>query len=164
LLDVTRRASGAPGPVDLERLARDTADLVRPGAVSAQVLVEVKAQGNLLPVQGRYDQLQQVMLNLLTNALDATPSGGRIEVTVGHGAAGEVEIAVHDTGRGISAADQKRIFEPFFSTKEAGHGTGLGLFISAEIVREHRGRIESESEEGRGTTFRVALPAATSGS
>ena len=161
LLDVTRRASGAPGPVDLERLARDTADLVRPGAVSAQVLVEVKAQGNLLPVQGRYDQLQQVMLNLLTNALDATPPGGRIDVTIARIAAGEVEIAVRDTGRGISAVDQKRIFEPFFSTKEAGRGTGLGLFITAEIVREHRGRIDSESEEGQGTTFRVVLPVAT---
>src|SRR5262249_57867110 len=115
-LAVPRRASGAPGPVDLERLARDTADLVRPGAVSAQVLVEVKAQGNLLPVQGRYDQLQQVMLNLLTNALDATPPGGRIDVTIARIAADEVEIAVRDTGRGISAVDPKRIFEPFFST------------------------------------------------
>ena len=164
LLDVTRRAAGEPGPVDLERLARDTADLVRPTVVSAGVSLTVHVEPGLPPVHGQHDQLQQVMLNLLTNALDATPSGGRIEVTVGRRAAGEVEIAVHDTGRGISAADQKRIFEPFFSTKEAGHGTGLGLFISSEIVREHRGRIETESEESQGTTFRVSLPVAASAS
>lgn len=74
----------------------------------------------------------------------------------------QVEIAVADTGCGISAVDHKQIFEPFFSTKEPGRGTGLGLFITAEIVREHKGRIEIESDEGRGSTFRVVLPAAES--
>jgi signal transduction histidine kinase len=74
-----------------------------------------------------------------------------------------VEVAVADTGSGIPAADRKRIFEPFFSTKEAGRGAGLGLFISAEIVREHEGRIEVDSEEGRGSVFRVILPGAGSG-
>jgi two-component system NtrC family sensor kinase len=112
-------------------------------------------------VRGRSEQLQQVFLNLLTNAIDATPGGGRIEVTTrALPDAGEVEIAVADTGRGISAVDRKQIFEPFFSTKEPGHGTGLGLFITAEIVHEHKGRIEIDSEVGRGSTFRVVLPAA----
>jgi signal transduction histidine kinase len=69
-------------------------------------------------------------------------------------------VTVTDTGRGISAADQKQIFEPFFSTKEPGRGTGLGLFISAQIVRDHKGQIEVEGEEGRGSRFRVTLPAA----
>ena len=73
---------------------------------------------------------------------------------------GEVEVAIRDTGRGISEAHRKLIFEPFFSTKEAGRGTGLGLFITAEIVRQHKGRIEIESEEGHGSVFRVALPTA----
>jgi signal transduction histidine kinase len=162
LLDVTRRAAGEPGAIDLERLARDTADLVRPGLANAGLALDVRAEPGLPLVQGQHDQLQQVILNLLTNAIDATPPGGRIAVTLAPAAPGEVEIAISDTGRGISAEDRKRIFEPFFSTKEAGRGTGLGLFITAEIVREHKGRIEIESEEGRGSIFRITLPAAVS--
>jgi signal transduction histidine kinase len=158
LLDVTRYASGESAPVDLARLARDTVDLVRPALASAGITLEVRAEPDLPPVQGRPDQLQQVILNLLTNAIDATPAGGRIEVTARRVAGpGEVEIAVADTGRGISVADRQRIFEPFFSTKEPGRGTGLGLFISAEIVREHKGRIEIDSDEGHGSTFHVFL-------
>jgi len=161
LLDITRRAPGEPGPVDLEQLARNTAELVRPGLARAGVALDVRAQPGLSPVHGQQDQLQQVILNLLTNAIDATPTGGRIEVTTRTlPDDGQVEIAVADTGPGIAVADRQQIFEPFFSTKESGRGTGLGLFITAEIVREHKGRIEIESEEGRGSTFRVILPAA----
>ncbi|MBI4254939.1 MAG: HAMP domain-containing protein, partial [Candidatus Rokubacteria bacterium] len=164
LLDVTRRPPGEPGPVDLERLTRDTAELVRPGLSGAGLSLDVRGEPGLPRVRGRQDQLQQVILNLLTNAIAATPAGGRIEVTTRAVAAGrEVEIAVADTGGGVPAADRKRIFEPFFSTKEAGRGTGLGLFISAEIVHEHGGRIEVDSEEGRGSVFRVILPAGGSG-
>ncbi len=113
----------------------------------------------LPPVQGYPSELQQVILNLLTNALDVTPAGGRIEVTTrAVPDREEVEIAVSDTGRGIPAAHRKQIFEPFFSTKEPGQGTGLGLFISAQIVRDHRGRLDVESDEDRGSTFRVVLP------
>ncbi len=159
LLDVTRVAPGESAPVDLASLARDTADLVRPAVTSAGLALEVHAEAALPSVQGRRDHLQQVILNLLTNAIDATPRGGRISVTTRHLAAqGEVEIAVADTGHGIAAADRPQIFDPFFSTKEPGYGAGLGLFISAEIVREHKGRIELESDEGRGSTFRVFLP------
>jgi signal transduction histidine kinase len=101
-----------------------------------------------------------MILNLLTNAIDATPPDGRVEMTTRYRPEpNEVEIAIVDTGPGISPADRKHIFEPFFSTKEAGHGTGLGLFITAEIVREHKGRIELDSDEGSGSTFRVCLPA-----
>ena len=161
LLDVTRRTPGEPGPVDLDRLARDTAELVRPGLARAGLALEVRAEPGLPRVRGHAEQLQQVILNLLTNAIDATPSGGRIEVTARALPGGaEVEIAVADTGAGIPAADRKRVFEPFFTTKAPGRGTGLGLFITAEIVREHEGRIEVESHEGRGSIFRVVLPAA----
>jgi len=159
-LDVTRLPHTEPGPVDLEALARDTADLVRPGLVSAGLAFEMSAEGGLPLVHGHQDQLQQVILNLLTNAIDATPPGGRIALTTrALPTTGEVEIAVTDTGRGVPSVDQKRIFEPFFSTKESGRGIGLGLFITSEIVREHKGRIEVESEEGDGSTFSVVFPA-----
>jgi two-component system NtrC family sensor kinase len=161
LLDITRRAPGEPGAVDVQALARDTADLVRPALARAGVTLAVRTEPGLTAVRGQHDQLQQVILNLLTNAMAATPPGGAIAVTTRALADdGEVEIAVSDTGHGIPAGHREQIFEPFFSTKEAGRGTGLGLFISAEIVREHKGRIDIESEEGRGTTFRVVLPAA----
>ena len=69
---------------------------------------------------------------------------------------------MHDSGHGIPLAQRKHIFEPFFSTKEPGRGSGLGLFISSQIVRDHKGAIEVESEPGRGSTFRVVLPAVES--
>jgi signal transduction histidine kinase len=163
LLDATRRSPGEPSAVDLDGLARDTAELVRPGLISAKIDLDVRSESALPPVQGRRDQLQQVILNLLMNAIDVTPAGGRIQLTTRSRPDredGAVEVAVSDTGPGIPSADRRRIFEPFYSTKEAGRGTGLGLFITGELVREHKGRIELDSEEGRGSTFRVILPAA----
>ncbi|HKC97009.1 MAG TPA: ATP-binding protein, partial [Methylomirabilota bacterium] len=160
LLDATRRVPGEPTAVDLNALVRDTAELVRPGLAGARLTLEVRTEPGLPTVLGQRDQLQQVILNFLTNAIDASPLDGSVTMTTRSRAGQEeVEIAIADTGHGISAADRKHIFEPFFSTKEAGRGTGLGLFITAEIVREHKGRIEVDSEEGKGATFRVCLPA-----
>jgi signal transduction histidine kinase len=160
LLDATRRVPGEPTAVDVNGLVRDTAELVRPGLAGARLTLDVRIEPGLPAVLGQRDQLQQVILNLLTNAIDATPPDGRVEMTTRtRPGQDEVEIAIADTGPGVSAADRKHIFEPFFSTKEAGHGTGLGLFITAEIVREHKGRIDLDGDEGRGATFRVCLPA-----
>jgi signal transduction histidine kinase len=159
LLDLTRRASREATLVDLNGLVRDCVDLVRPGVVSAGIGLTLDADPRLVTLRGHADQLQQVVLNLLTNAIDATAPGGRIRVQT-RGDESAVELHVSDTGHGISDADRSRIFEPFFSTKEPGRGTGLGLFVSAQIVREHRGRIEVTSAEGAGSTFRVVLPKA----
>ncbi len=161
LLDLTRRGAGKPAPLDLNRLVLETTELVRPTLSAAHLDLEVRTDATLPPVRGHRNQVQQVVLNLLTNAMDATAAGGRITIhTRTLAGDGQVELSVSDTGRGIPDEEQKRIFEPFFSTKEPGRGTGLGLFITAEIVREHKGRIEIESAEGRGSTFRVILPAA----
>jgi signal transduction histidine kinase len=158
LLDLTRREPGPPAPVDVNRLVRDTVEVVRPGAAQHRLVIEVATAPGLPPVSGHRNQLQQVVLNLLTNAIDATPAGGLVRVMT-RGRPQEIELEVSDTGRGIPDTEQRRIFEPFFSTKEAGRGTGLGLFVSAQIVREHKGRIEVTSAEGRGTSLRVLLPA-----
>ncbi len=160
LLDLTRRPPGDPTLVDVGALVRECAELVRPGLAGARLTLRVEADPAPPPVRGHAGQLQQVVLNLLTNAIDATPAGGAIRVATRRCGDDAVAVEVADTGRGIPGPDQKRIFEPFFSTKEPGRGTGLGLFISAQIVREHRGRIEFTSDEGRGSTFRVVLPAA----
>src|SRR5262249_21864551 len=129
------------------------AEVVRPGIVAVGLRLDATTQVSLPAIEGYSNQLQQVVLNLLTNAVDATPAGGRIAVTTGTRDR-HVELAVSDTGRGIPAAEQTQIFEPFFSTKG---GSGLGLFISAQIVREHHGRIEVTSQPGQGSTFRVLL-------
>ena len=160
LLDVTRRSAGDPEPVDVTRLVREAIDLVRPGMAAAGLLFRADLAKELAPVHGHAGQLQQVILNLLTNAMDATPSGGRVEVATRTLAdRGEVVIEVRDSGHGIAPEHRKQIFDPFFSTKAPGRGSGLGLFISSQIVRDHKGAIEVESGPGRGSTFRVVLPA-----
>jgi len=157
--DLTRRAPDQPTAVDLNRLVRDTSELVRPVVAGAGLSLRVVPDASLPTLVGHRDQLQQVVLNLLTNAMDATSPGGSIRVTTrALAATNALTLEVRDTGRGIGEAERKQIFDPFFSTKEAGRGTGLGLFISAQIVRDHGGRIELDSVEGEGSTFRVVLP------
>jgi len=161
LLDVTRRSAGEPARVDIARLLRETIELVRPGMSAAEITLRVEAGRDLPGVWGHASQLQQVVLNLLTNAMDATPAGGRVVVAArAEVDSGQAVIEVRDTGHGMTAAERRQIFEPFFSTKAPGRGSGLGLFISAQIVRDHKGAIDVESDPGRGSTFRVNLPAA----
>ena len=108
------------------------------------------------------DQLTQVFLNLITNAADAMASGGRLVLQTGihHGDDGRrmVNASVSDTGHGMPPEHLARIFEPFYTTKGEGHGTGLGLSVSLGIVQAHGGAIDVESKPGHGTTVRVKLP------
>lgn len=140
----------------------DTVEVVRPGIAAAGLSLHVTTDPACPRVQGHPNQLLQVILNLLNNAIDAidaTRAGGNIRVvTRSLIEAAQVELEVTDDGSGIPPAQQRQIFQPFFSTKEPGRGTGLGLFISSQIVREHKGRIDVTSAEGRGSTFRVRLP------
>jgi len=106
-------------------------------------------------------QINQVFLNLITNAVQATPEeGGRIAIRTSMRDAGHVAVEIADNGRGIAPEVLPRIFEPFFTTKPVGEGTGLGLAISDRIVRAHGGRIEVQSAPGKGTRFTVVLPVA----
>jgi signal transduction histidine kinase len=102
-------------------------------------------------------RLNQVFLNLLVNAGQSIDGNGRITISTGVDQ-DEAWIAVADTGCGIPAENLNRIFDPFFTTKPVGQGTGLGLSVSHAIVRKHGGRIDVESEPGRGTRFIVRLP------
>jgi CheY-like chemotaxis protein/two-component sensor histidine kinase len=124
----------------------------------------VKDYGDVPLVQGNESRLGQVLLNLLVNAAHAIPEGHadlhEIRVTTKVGGGGRVLVEVADTGCGIPRENLTRIFDPFFTTKPVGVGTGLGLAICHGIVRELGGRLDVESEVGRGTVFRMELPAA----
>jgi len=105
-----------------------------------------------------HNEMKQVFINIINNALQAMPRGGALTITVGIKPDGNVQVTITDTGTGIEPEHLRKIFEPFFSTKESGDGTGLGLSISYRIIQNHGGRIEAESVLGSGTTFRVILP------
>ena len=108
-------------------------------------------------------QLEQVVINLAVNASEAMPGGGRLTLATGVAEDGGVELVVRDTGRGIQKEIRDHIFEPFFSTKHASEGAGLGLAVVHGIVSQHGGRIEVESEVGKGTTLRITLTRKVSG-
>jgi signal transduction histidine kinase len=117
--------------------------------------IELRVPPGLPPLVGVRDQLVQVFLNLVLNAIDATDKGGRIDVTAEqHGDA--LEVTVRDDGTGIAPEHVGRLFQPYFTTKK--HGTGLGLFVTRKLVLEHGGRLEFASRLGEGTAFRVQLP------
>ncbi|HNX51518.1 MAG TPA: CHASE4 domain-containing protein, partial [Thermoanaerobaculaceae bacterium] len=142
----------------------DLGDVLRDGTLLAQRLVrenvsiQVTVGNGRMPILGDRGQLGQVLLNLVTNAADAMPDGGRLRLRAGRGEPGEVYIEVTDTGVGISDEVKTRLFEPFFTTKQAGHGTGLGLAVVDSIVTTHGGRVAVQSAPGAGSTFRVTLP------
>ncbi|HSG64338.1 MAG TPA: ATP-binding protein, partial [Gammaproteobacteria bacterium] len=157
LLELVRRDRPPFVAVDVSTLVQAAAELVSPGASAAGLELRVKVERDLPTVNGNADQLTQALLNLLANAIDATGGGGVITIEAQRRRR-EVAIAVRDTGSGISAERQREIFEPFVSSKPYGRGTGLGLYIADQIVRDHRGSIVVESREGQGTTMTVLLP------
>jgi CheY-like chemotaxis protein len=156
--------SEAPAPsrqaLSLESLIRDTAERATPRIHSRRaespIDVVVEPKGAALVI-GDPGELRQVLTNLLYNAVDALPHGGKVALRCGV-AAGEAWAEVEDNGAGMDAHTRERIFEPYFTTKGA-RGTGLGLSVCRQIVAGHGGRIELDSELGRGTRIRVVLPA-----
>jgi len=183
LLDYARPRRLTRNPLPVEPVFNRVVELLDPIAGRRQVRLVAEAPGVLPPILADADQLQQVLLNLVTNALDATPAGGQVRLTAGDAELGStpppaegrlrisrgripqpcVTLRVDDTGCGIPPERLEKIFEPFFSTKERGGGTGLGMAIVEDIVRAHGAAIEIESAEGRGTTIWLRWPAATAG-
>ncbi len=161
LLDFTRRRQGDKRLQDLRPLARRTVALLGELADRKRVTLAVDAPD--VPVEARVDgpQLEQVLTNLLVNAVQAMPDGGTATVSVRGGLDG-ARLAVEDVGVGIPPEHRQRVFEPFFTTKDVGEGTGLGLAVVHGIVSDHGGRLELESEVGRGTRVTVHLPAGAS--
>jgi signal transduction histidine kinase len=143
--------------VDLEKLVKECITLIELEASYKKININFESFEQPLVVQTDPYQLAQVLLNLLTNAIQATGAGGRITVAM-NASQEQVDISVKDTGCGISQENISKIFEPFFSTKPAGEGTGMGLYISKEIVVKLGGKMMVESQPGSGTVFTITLP------
>ena len=170
LLDFARRKGPEGGSCDVSRVAQGALALFQPMAEKANIRLELVSLADCRATIDQ-DSLQQVMTNLLSNAIQAMGSGGAVRLSVSaestarvapRGASRQpfVRLDVRDDGPGISAQVLPHIFEPFFSTKGPGEGTGLGLSVVYGIVEDHGGFIEVDSEPGKGSLFSVFLPAA----
>ncbi len=175
LLLFSRREEPILEPLELNRVIRDNITMLE-RLVAENIRLELRLPARDLQVRGDQSQLGQVLVNLVVNAADALPEGGRITVRSGlrHGGSdrtestgqgesrreqpGQVWFEVDDSGTGIPDHVQERMFEPFFTTKERGLGTGLGLSVAHGIVSRHSGSFEIESREGHGTRVLVLLP------
>jgi signal transduction histidine kinase len=156
LLDFHRPKPPVFSRVNLKSLVTDVLELMERPLSSNNIHVETKFPPDLPEVLGARDNLKQVLLNLVINARDAMPEGGRLEICAGT-ENGMVRITVCDTGPGIAPEIQSRIFDPFFTTKEPGQGTGLGLSVCYGIVKYHNGSISFRNTE-HGGCFEIHLP------
>ncbi|HYY95826.1 MAG TPA: response regulator [Pyrinomonadaceae bacterium] len=162
LLDFSRARAAEHAPVNVSEVVESAARLLTHQKRGVSITFDVELAKNLPLVSGDLGQLQQAVIILSENGIDAMPQGGTLTLRTLRGEAeegGEVCIEVRDTGQGIPVEIRERIFDPFFTTKEVGRGTGLGLAVCYGIVTEHGGRIEVDSTVGRGTVFRISLPA-----
>ena len=166
LLDFSRPHELTLTAINLNDVAHETIGLIDYGASEKGIQIEKDFQDKIALIHGDKHLLEQVILNLTLNAITAMPDGGTLRFETGEIildallAQPSVYIKVIDTGIGISKSVQDRIFDPFYTTQITQKGTGLGLSVSDQIVRQHQGVIEVESEEGNGSTFTVKLPVA----
>jgi PAS domain S-box-containing protein len=161
LLNFSRTTGSEIGDVDVNKVIGDTLALLEHQFKVAKVEVENALAPRLQPIQGNPGRLQQVFLNLFLNAKDAMPGGGKLRVATSNGDG--VSVCVSDTGSGIAPEHMPRIYDPFFTTKNApregqARGTGLGLSVTYGIIQEHAGQIRVESRPGSGTTFTLDFP------
>ena len=176
LLTFSRRVETNPVPLDLNAEILQTARILE-RIIPKMIEIELDLETGLSLIKADATQLEQVLLNLGTNAKDAMPDGGRLLIQTRHFALGKegagslpevlpgeyVMLTVSDTGHGMDDATVQHLFEPFFTTKSVGHGTGLGLSIVYGIVKTHGGAITCESRPGQGASFRILFPALPQG-
>ena len=148
--------------VDLAGLVEEAVKLEAPRCRTAAVEIECTTSGRIPTIQADPDRLQQVLINVMNNAIESMPGGGRLGISLANGG-GEVVVNISDTGKGITEEDLARVFDPFFTTKPAGKGTGLGLAVSYGIIRDHGGEIRVSSTPGVGSTFSIVLPVENNG-
>ena len=158
LLDFSRRQVPVFGEVDMNALIANVVKLIGRQKELKKLSIELNYSPVSVTIYGDVNQLQQVFLNMILNAIDATADGGKIKITT-TGVDDYAQIIFEDTGCGIVPEDLDKIFEPFFTTKSPGKGTGLGLSICYGIIEEHKGKISVSSNGiGKGTAFTISLP------
>ena len=161
LLNFSRTGSATEfGEVDIKRVLDDTLQLLEPQLRGNQIEITRDYDPDASTVFGNAGKLQQVFTNLLLNARDAITDGGWIKISTVPSEDHSVIVEVADSGMGIAPENVAKIYDPFYTTKGVGRGTGLGLAVSYGIVQEHSGHISVESNPGRGTKFRISLPTA----
>jgi two-component system NtrC family sensor kinase len=159
LLDFSRSNTAIIEDLDIGRVLQETIHISENQIAVNNIKLRVDLAKDLPVVKGNRQALQQVFINLLTNAVHAMPSGGELLVRAATENHRKIVITVRDTGSGIAEEHLPYIFDPFFTTKKMGKGTGLGLSVSHGIIRKHGGRITVESSPGKGSTFTILLPA-----
>ena len=160
LLDFARQTEPEKKLTDINKIVKDTLILAEHQAAmkKVKILTELNEQLPMITVDA--NQIQEVFMNIVLNALDAMPGGGLLTISSNSIVAGRyIEIKFTDTGCGIPTENLNKLFDPFFTTKKVGEGTGLGLSVSYGIIEKHNGTIEVQSEVGKGSTFAVKLPA-----
>ncbi|PIW89029.1 MAG: hybrid sensor histidine kinase/response regulator, partial [Nitrospirae bacterium CG_4_8_14_3_um_filter_44_28] len=177
LLAFSRKQISAPEPVKLKAVIENAKRIIQ-RVIGENIELRTEISGEELTAMADSAQMEQVLVNLCTNARDAMPEGGILAIKVKRVSGGKIrqalvtgidainieqdkgyaEISVIDTGTGMDEKTREHIFEPFFTTKEVGKGTGLGLAMVYGIIKQHHGHISVESEEGKGTAFRIYLP------
>ena len=162
LLGFAKRMEVAKEPIALDKLLEEVVSFQRTEIVHRNIKIEYHFPDVAPPIESDRGKLQQVFLNIIGNALAAVEEGGLIEARLVHIDAEHLAVVITDNGTGISEADLKNIFEPFYSTK-GEFGTGLGLSITRDIVTKLGGTIDVHSKLGRGTSFIVTLPIKTVG-
>ena len=169
VLDSARKSRPSAGELDVTKTVRDTLEFVEEQLKQHKIEVDLQAEPDLRPVPGNADEIQQVCLNLITNAMHAMPEGGKLGVNLEYVIRRKegldlsppspyLMLAISDTGPGVPQADRARIFDAFFTTKDVGEGSGLGLPVSHGIVKDHDGWMEVGDHPGGGAVFRVFLP------
>jgi signal transduction histidine kinase len=158
LLNFARQNQVVAQPTNIHAIIQTLLDMAPRRIKTVPVEFVTDLDSNLPTIEGDPSQLRQVLLNLMTNAVESMPEGGTVTVRTRKAPAGMITIEIQDTGVGIPPENLNKLFTPFFTTKPIGKGTGLGLAIVYGIIKMHRGQIHASSKVNEGTTFTITLP------